>query len=268
MKNFSRLNEYCEHGNVIWTYGLNDGFDMIQEDILDCIHENLFQGAFVVRSNPRRFDGVVNMRTSKIELVTKRIFKKKFPSYDPDFINGAYSLDDGAIYLIDVLACLKTIIHETLHSCSITSQDPLLYRQYKLFFEGLTELYSGFIMSRLYPDLTTECWAINTRLCRMHYVNQVKNWGAFCFFIPLAETCPVYFASSNFTNFRENFGKFIDHIHDRGYNSFKNPFDLDNAPLLSFFMKECERNFGNDWSFIKDSNNQYMEFNKMLLNVP
>lgn len=119
--------------------------------------------------------------------------------------------------------CIKTVIHETLHACSLQTSVPDLDKRYKDFFEGLTEFYTGYVLHKSYPNTYNNCWRTeDKRLCQLTYPLTTKIWNAFSKFIPINHTYPIYFYNGN-NNWKELVDEFVKEIQQT-YPQFDNFF--------------------------------------------
>ena len=153
--------------------------------------------------------------------------------------------------------CIKTIVHETLHSCSITSQDPLLMIRYPFFLEGLTEIYAGYMLHKMSEKCYSNCWLASERPCQMSYRQEAKLWGSFLHIMPLNLTTDLYFYTG-FGNFNSKMNTLVERIREQGYPQFENP--LGRGSLQFFFNIQCEKCFKSDWNRYYDSNTLWCDF--------
>lgn len=180
---------------------------------------------------------------------------------DTSRTRGCYIKEDGKIYLNSGNWCIKTIIHETLHACSRTSESNELDRFMPLF-EGLTELYTGFILLTQYPLCYQNCYRTNIeRLCQITYEEFTRLWVAFCNFVPLTITTGLYFNDNNTWNVAVD--NFINEIRQEGFQNFGNPFGRGNLPIHFRFAIQCRRAFGEEFDAICENRNRYTNFSNV-----
>jgi len=161
----------------------------------------------------------------------------------PPMIRGLYDVATGKTILCRGNWCRETLIHETLHSFSFGSVRPDLGRRYVNFFEGLTEFFSGYIMSIKYPDCYRAWKEQKHRECSVTYIPFVRLWAAFCRFIRIQELLLIYFWDGT-TYWEKKCADFTEAIHQAGYPDFDN---FRNRPLPTVEAKiqeECLKNFG------------------------
>lgn len=265
----------CEEGERLWSLGLAHGLDYFCNEAFESITNNLRKSAFFVNDAKEIELSIVTQdfpikipKSQRVVLLERRDFEYRFPE-DIELARGAFSPSDSKIFVLNRSSCIKTIIHETLHSCSITALRPELLDVYYPVFEGLTELYAGYIFHKLYPNQAESCWKSCDMLCTMTREHFVRTFGALCHFIPMCETTRIYFAPSdtNYT-FNQAVSDFVKVIHNHGFRSFQNPLDLSNVRFYGTFMSQCEKTFGKTWSSIRDSNSLYVDFDKMVIGEP
>lgn len=154
-------------------------------------------------------------------------------------VRGIYNPNDGKIYLHSGHWCIKTAIHETLHACSIPSLSN--FPKFRLLYEGLTELFTGYILYKERPNSYQLCWrAKEDRMCQNTYNETVRIWGAFCHFVPISETFRIYFhtGSDDLTRLQE---KFVDRVSTITGKNFTNPFVSGGISAHSKFDDQCRK---------------------------
>lgn len=160
-------------------------------------------------------------------------------------LRGSYLGSDGKIYLHRGKWCIETIIHELLHACSITGIIPLDDR-YTEFIEGLTEFYTGYILFKAYPEVYQYCWRSETQWqCQMTYPRSTRLWGAFCHYVPIKETLPIYFYAGGSTDHAAIMNTFVDTVRSHGYSKFDNPLTRGSMPIHERFKTICKVSFKN-----------------------
>lgn len=169
-------------------------------------------------------------------------------------IKGFYNLNTGKIFFNRNWLCIETIYHELLHSVSIPSVKHDVNARHLDFYEGLTEFYTGYLLSKNYGQCYNDCWKLKSeKACQFTYDQQTRIWTAFCHCINIRETVPIYFYN-NSNDWELIFQSFIDRIRTLGYPSFtnilKNP---KSRPSWVTFHQECLKNFGSKYKEIYDS---------------
>ena len=153
--------------------------------------------------------------------------KNKIAFYDPN---------DGRIYLQEGKWCLRTIIHETLHACSVCAFEPQLYGLHKSFFEALTELYSGYILYKTQQEAYCNCWKQDSKmLCEIRYYNYLIKIAPIFRFIPMNYTYDLYFYKSG-SNWNLAITFFVAKIKTH-YSNFTNPISVGYSLLDNIFTQ-------------------------------
>jgi len=223
--------------------------------IMGSIRENLYVNA--VFCNPSQNVDIHFMNSGRslrvdsshrvIELEEEDLLELEGYRYPPGSLRGVYKPDYGKVVLNKRLWCIETIFHELLHSTSVTSLNNLLYAQYREIFEGLTELFSGYLMKHVAPSCYEACWRRDKKSrCYCTYQRDVKIWLGLCHFIPLEYTYPLYFKTDD-RRWVEKWYEFIGRIHDFGFPRFGNIIDDDGKPKWLSLHQECAKNFGREY---------------------
>lgn len=175
---------------------------------------------------------------------------------------GCYISEYGKTFLNKTSWCIETVIHETLHSCSLTSLIPEL-RKYRMLYEGLTEFYTGYILYKEYHDAYENCWKTELgRYCQLTYEQSTKFWSSFCNFIPISITTGIYF-HSNSVDWHKAYETFIASIRNLGYSKFNNPLSSKGPSAHLNFYKECASSFGSEFSKICSSREKFTDMSKI-----
>lgn len=178
-------------------------------------------------------------------------------------IKGCYNRDEGKIYLNKEWWCIETIIHETLHACSRTSESDQLDK-YHLLYEGLTEFYTGYILFKEFGECYKACFQTNfERLCQMTYEDTTKLWVAFCNFIPLSTTIGIYFNTGK--SWDDEVTKFVENVKDK-FKKFSNPFSKGKLSTNLKFEIQCRVSFGKEFKKICKDREKFVDFGKVLTN--
>ena len=224
---------------------------------LSHIRKYLFKDAkFIDQSKNKVLRGdrfnpvIISHETERILNLEKEIIVNNFPwtRIGIDDIRGFYLSEEGKIYLPNGNWCIKTIIHETLHSCSIIRAIPNQLYRYKELIEGLTEFYTGYILYKEYKDPFTNCWkAEYGRRCTMTYQPTTRLWSTFCQFIPIQETFNIFFPASVEKSWNKIFEAFLENINEKFNLEFHTRLDLDSASYYyhETFRNECSHQFNN-----------------------
>lgn len=176
-------------------------------------------------------------------------------------IRGCYIPQEGKTYLVKGRWCLETLIHETLHSCSINSRDIELKR-YDQLYDGLTEFYTGYLLFREFRDCYTNCFVPTGQLCEMTYPDYTKLWATLCHFVSLRNTLRIYFPTENlWDNEVDNFVKQIKFL---GFTKFTNPFARGGLASVTRFEIICNQTFGKQFARISDRKNIFIDYNSVI----
>jgi len=170
---------------------------------------------------------------------------------------------DGKTYLIRNMWCIKTVIHETLHSCSRFSTDAKFFK-YLNWVEGLTELLTGYIVFKTNPECYTNCFRPIGQLCEISYPKYVPPWIAFCNFISIRHLIPIYFPTER--TLEDEVNELVNIIHQQGFTDFLTP--LDNWVMATDvkFKIRCEKAFGDNFKQICKQRDLWTDFSRILDN--
>lgn len=171
-----------------------------------------------------------------------------------------YVPDDGKTYLIRNMWCIKTVIHETLHSCSRFSTDPA-FLKYLNWVEGLTELLTGYIVFREKQDCYTNCFRPMGQLCEISYPKYVPPWVAFCNFISIRNLIPIYFPTDR--TLEEEINELVKIVHKQGFTDFISPLDNWTMATDVKFKIRCEKAFGDNFKQICKRRDLWTDFSKV-----
>jgi len=160
--------------------------------------------------------------------------------------------------------CLKTLIHETLHSISVFAERPDLRARYDEIKEGLTEFYAGYLMFNHYRDCY-QAWRNETYdICSVTYAPSVQFWGALCRFVSIRELANIYFWLGH-SDWEKSFEEFVDRIRKSGYPRFKNVLLIKKKIALRVYLiQECVRSFGHEFEEIVGSRDRSLNFSSMV----
>jgi len=172
-------------------------------------------------------------------------------------LRGCYRAMEGKTYLVKGMWCLETLIHETLHACSRPVLEPELKR-YDELFDGLTELYTGYILFKEYQKCYTDCFISTGQQCEITYYDYTKLWTAFCNFISLENTLGIYFPTEKIWD--DEVDLFVSRIKKLGFNKFTNPFGQAGLSSVTRFEIICNKTFGDDYFDICEDRNRFTDF--------
>jgi hypothetical protein len=249
----------CEEG-LNFKARTRQDFVNASNQILELIHTQLFKDAiFVKQPQPLEFyfrHSGKSLRVGPlfrvIELEEEDLLELENYRFPPGALRGEYNPDYGKVILNRKIWCMETLYHEFLHATSSSSYNKLLSMKYVNFYEGLTELFSGYLMKKTTPRCYDQCWRIDKESsCYRIYERDVKIWLGLCHFIPFTYTFSFYFYSDKF-DFKEKWGNFIENIHNYGYPKFRNIIDDNKKPLWLALHQECNKNFGKEYLKIYD----------------
>lgn len=177
---------------------------------------------------------------------------------------GITCCDDSRIYLHKDNWCIRTVYHEMLHICSLTSSPNLVVRhngmKHKAMYEGLTELLTGYVLSKTYPHSYHNCWWVHGRdLCQMTYDPQIYLWAAFCQCLSLSNTFPIYFNQTG-KEWKQITTKFEDRVRSAGFKNFDNPLDDSSESDQGRFFDECINAFGEKFQSAYETRSKGVDF--------
>ena len=241
----------CDGGREFIDSSRKDHFTGVSRVIMDQIRSSLFSNA--EPTNPSQTINIpfrsgrqlqANRDIKVVELQEEDILELTGYRHSLGQLKGAYVPDLGKLFLNHELWCLKTFIHETLHSVSVTSKNSLFHREYLSFYEGLTELYTGYLLKKHYNFCYNDCWRRDEESrCKCTYSKDVKMWLGVCHFIPFNYTFPLYFWNGE-NNLASLWRTFIERIRDYGYINFEMIIDQDRKPKWLAFHQEARKRFG------------------------
>jgi hypothetical protein len=259
----------CDDSSRIVSKARQGGLDTLGNDALDLIKKHLFSDAQRVNSTEETSltltqpSGQYTLLPSEWIFEIPKIDLDKVIHQDSLLVRGCYIKEQGRIYLNRDSWCIKTLIHEILHSCSVTSVTNDL-RRYQSLYEGLTEFYAGYIMSKAFQNSYQNCWRTKImRKCQLTYEQQTKVWAAFHNFIPISETVPIYFYQ-NRTDWDKLFSEFTQRIQYLGFPKFQNIFTVGGPATYLKLQAQCSKLFGKKFSEICNNRDQYTDFSGIL----
>ena len=183
--------------------------------------------------------GIRIMELSPIDILVN------YPTFPINEGRGLYDPKIGKTILCQGKWCRETLIHETLHSLSFSSVRMDLRRTFLSLFEGLTELFTGYLMFCRYPKCYT-AWKMNSYpYCSVTYVPSVRLWATFCRFISMAELVKIFFWNGT-PNWEGRCRGLLDCIHKSGYPLFDDFVKRPNPTVESKILEECLKNFGRE----------------------
>ena len=195
--------------------------------------------------------------TMEVDSYTFKEITKNFGSSP----RGAYSVEENRILLQQNFWCIKTLIHENLHACSITSRIPDLLA-FRNFFEGITEFFAGYILYKEYASAYEKCWkADRSILCSMSYGEETKTMIAFTNFVPLQFLKNIYFGKT-FKDWQKAWFQIEKYAQSKKYVKFKNPLDMREITLYTDFKSQCEQI--PQFNKIREINNTATDLSKIL----
>lgn len=156
---------------------------------------------------------------------------------------GLYDYTNGKILLSLGKWCRETLIHEVLHSVSFPCVRRDLGRRYNLIFEGMTELFTGYVMFRHYSDCHNAWKEKQYQECSATYEPYIRLWASFCRFIPMPELLKVYFWDGT-RDWEGKYSSFLRAIHQAGYPNFGDFRRRPTPTVETKILEECLRNFG------------------------
>jgi len=181
------------------------------------------------------------------------------PGASPGDVRGVYNQDMGKILLNSNLWCIETLVHETLHAVSTFSVRNDLGLKLRLLVEGLTEFYTGYILFKAFPNCYATCWRNESVCgCQCTYKMQVKIWSSLCHFIPIKETCGIYFWNGS-SDWESKWVSFIQRIRESGYPKFKDVLQNPKTLGWALLRQECINNFGSNYKKIYESDEQSLD---------
>jgi len=169
----------------------------------------------------------------------------------------------GRIFLVKGRWCIKTLVHETLHGASITAARTELGRQYYMLFEGLTEFYCGYLLSKHYPKCYESWKGEIFKACSMRVQYYPHLWGAMCKFISIQHLGEIYFWRGR-SDWETLFEDFVNNIRKEGYPRFRNILQTSGQlPFVQYLRDECIRNFCDKFKRMYESVTEALDFSSM-----
>ncbi len=263
------MNMECDIRSKIIPDNSPDGLNNLTNMALQLIQKHIFKNA--KRVNPSTAvtvdisypPSLHTISPSELVFEMDKIELDRKLEVDTHAIKGCYNRDEGKIYLNKELWCVETIIHETLHACSRTSEDDRLDRYIPLY-EGLTEFYTGYILFSEFGECYKNCFQTNFgRLCQMTYEDTTKLWVAYCNFIGLSSTLGLYFNTGK--SWDEEVKNFVENVKKQ-FPKFSNPFAKGGLSTQLKFEMLCRNTFGEEFRRICKNRERFVDFSKILLN--
>lgn len=258
----------CEIRDNFLELAENGTLDSFTNDIVKQIQTHLFHDAsFVNQSKEINIEiskplyQTIKIPTTQRVIILDKFDIGKISQRDPDYVRGFYDPQVGKLFLNSSMWCLKTLVHETLHACSVLSKVNSFNKRYRFFNEGITEFFTGYMLSKEYKQSFSDCWLSDElRQCKMTYPSETRLWMSFCHVIPLSEAIKLYFPTDNI-DWKQKFQKFIQTIQqDYGYKKFKNPFTSGAGPISINFLRQCEKNFRSKFTDVYRTRTKYTDF--------
>lgn len=172
---------------------------------------------------------------SELDSDTFKIATKNFGNTP----KGAYNNIDHQIILQQNFWCIKTLIHENLHSCSITARIPNLLK-YRSFFEGITEFFAGYILYREFSSAYEHCWkGDSTLLCSMSYGVETRTMISIARYVPMMYIRQLYFGKT-LKDWQSSWESVEKYIKTKIDSTFSNPLNVKNGlTLFSELQDQC-----------------------------
>lgn len=240
----------------------------IHTEILSQIRSDLFD---------RVNFGISTRAETILEFGTPRSFRANEDRYvvlDPyaylTAINGhsraSYNIQSGRIFLRGFHWCISTLIHETLHSVSLFTNDiptgNLLFLN-----EGLTDLLTGFLLFKRYPPCF-EKWKLNNdNLCNRgnDYLEWAKIWYTFFRFVNFEEIVSLYFWNNKSWN--EVWTMFIEKLAAHGLRFDNIFYGRNRDSLKDMFLNKCANLWRRDFEALFELEGGDFDFNKCARSV-
>lgn len=175
---------------------------------------------------------------------------------------GAYNNYDNQILLQQNMWCIKTLIHENLHACSITARIPQLLK-YRNFFEGITEFFAGYVLYKEYNLAYQKCWkGDKTILCSMSYNEETKTMISFTNFVPIEFLKNIYFGKT-IKEWQKGWDEIEKYVQTKIKSKFVSPLKTQGMTFYTDFIDQCEQI--PKFNLIRELNDTSMDISKILL---
>jgi hypothetical protein len=265
----------CEEGvNILSSYpsNYNDLYDKAFNEI-----KSIFYREAII-SNPVAQRSIIHEGFPASQLTAEdkiaqltgveiaRNFNKK-PERIP-LLRGFVCKNDSRIYLNQDNWCIKTVYHEMFHlcsnSCSPDSSMRAACMKHRPLYEGLTELYAGYMLDKSYPKSYHNCWlGQGGQLCRMTYKEEASLWATFCNSVPLSTTFDIYFHQPS-KDWNVISHDFQSRVRLLGFNDFLSPFDDSETSDTDRLREECIKIMGlDDFESRLKKNKTSLDFNQI-----
>ena len=213
----------------------------------------------VSRGGDRKFSAERTVELEEVDL------RENWPEVQNRPLGSIYGLyhPSGKIFLVKHRWCVKTLVHETLHSASITAARTELRRRYYTLFEGLTEFYCGYLLSKHYPKCYESWKGEIFKACSMRVQYYPHLWGAMCKFISIQHLGEIYFWRGR-SDWETLFEDFVNNIRKEGYPRFRNILQTSGQlPFVQYLRDECIRNFCDKFKRMYESVTEALDFSSM-----
>lgn len=247
-----------------------DGLNSLTNASFDLIRKYIFSGAKRVNDSKAVTLYLSDRKAEHTITPSELVFEidkfdfDKITGIDTTGYRGCYVKDQGKMYMNKNNWCIETMIHETLHACSRTSESDEL-EKYMPLLEGLTEFYTGYILFKEYSTCYKNCFQPEVgKLCQMTYEDTTKLWAAFCNFVPLQVSLGLYFNNGN--SWEKAITNFVSDVQTLGFSKFKNPFSQGKLSIDLKFKIQCTNAFGSKFNEICENRAMYTDFSKVLTN--
>jgi len=240
-------------------------------DSLEDIRVTLYSSATFIIDPPRlmsyrdfNLEGVLYPDTSRVKEFEPALYHINFGRRS----RGDYYPTSGRIFLKEGNWCRTCLIHETLHSVSIFAANVSLGFRYLFFREGITEFLNGYVLWKQYP-ICYKSWKEGRypSWCAMSYSyrTMAKIWYTFCRFVDFDIVKRLFFGNGEH-NWGRVWGRFLDEIHNAGYN-FRDPLRGNIGRLQDRFLDQCKRSFGrSEVEQIMENESDYFDYEALQYN--
>lgn len=242
--------------------------DQALADTLADIRAEVYPAASFVKAQPDIFNYSNYGHLTEIPQGSNRL--SEFDPFVFDFTFGRgpvglYNPGSGRIFIKKTKWCRHTLIHETLHSVSTFAEQRNIRTgsQYLFLNEGLTELFSGYILWKRYHYCYV-FWKNRQPFVRCtsstSYHKWTRIWYTFCRFVPFNTVAELFFNS-----WTDQWSNFLEDISSVGY-AFNDPLRSGKGILEERFLAECKNNFGENMvEEIFDKDSYDFDFSKLII---
>lgn len=127
--------------------------------------------------------------------------------------------------------CIKTLVHETLHSVSMYSRVwnrfPNMMRLQRFFREGITECLAGYALLKCKPDCYQGWKSGKFKRCSISYKNHVRLWCSFCQCVGIRDLAKFYLSTEE--NPVEAWNQLVQSVQNAGFQNFNYRLDPNRA---------------------------------------